>query len=87
VKRAPLSPDEATQRDQVRRFLDLLTAVAAVSGALSAVEGVMGATGKSWAFAIVLGAYAVLLVVWPRRILAHGRVESAVTIMAWQVRR
>jgi diguanylate cyclase (GGDEF)-like protein len=82
VKRAPLTPDEATQRDQVRRFLDLLTAVAAVSGALSAVQAVLGGTEKSWAFAIVLGAYTVFLVAWPRRILARGRVEAAVTIMA-----
>jgi diguanylate cyclase (GGDEF)-like protein len=82
VKRTPLSPDEATQRDQVRRFLDLLTAAAAVSGGLSAAQAVVTGGGRSWAFAIVLAAYAALLVLWPRRILADGRVETAVTVMA-----
>lgn len=82
MKRAPLTPDEATQRDQVRRFLDLLTAAAALSAVLSAVQGVTGGGARSWGFAIVLGAYALLLVVWPRRILADGRVETAVTVMA-----
>jgi diguanylate cyclase (GGDEF)-like protein len=82
VKRAPLTPDEATQRDQVRRFLDLLTAAAAVSGTLSALQAITSGSGTSWAFAIVLGAYAAMLILWPRRILADGRVEAAVTVMA-----
>jgi diguanylate cyclase (GGDEF)-like protein len=82
VKRAPLSPDEATQRDQVRRFLDLLTGAAAVSAVLSAVQAVSTGSGRSWAFAIVLGGYAALLILWPRRILSRGRVETAVTVMA-----
>jgi diguanylate cyclase (GGDEF)-like protein len=82
LKRTPLSPDEATQRDQVRRFLDLLTAAAAVSGGLSAAQGVATGSGRSWAFAIVLVGYAALLVLWPRRVLAKGQVEEAVTVMA-----
>jgi diguanylate cyclase (GGDEF)-like protein len=82
VKRAPLSPDEATQRDQVRRFLDLLTVAAALSAGLSAAQAVPTGSGRSWAFAIVLGAYAALLVLWPRRILSRGGVETAVTVMA-----
>ena len=82
MKRAPLSPDEATQRDQVRRFLHVLTGAAAVSGALLAVQAIASGNERSLAIAIVLGGLAVLLVVWPGRILAHGRVESAVTVMA-----
>ena len=82
MKRAPLSPDEATQRDQVRRILDVLTGAAALSGTLVAVEAVFSGNWRSWAIAIVLAAYAVLLVVWPRRVLASGRIELAVTVMA-----
>jgi diguanylate cyclase (GGDEF)-like protein len=82
LNRAPLSPDEATQRDQVRRFLDLLTGAAAVSAVLSAVQAVPTGSGRSWAFAIVLGGYAALLILWPRRILSRGGVETAVTVMA-----
>jgi diguanylate cyclase (GGDEF)-like protein len=82
VKRAPLSPDEATQRDQVRRTLDVLTAGAVVSGALTAAQAI--ATGN-WGYGVIatmLAGFAVLLVVYPRRILADGRVELAVTVMA-----
>jgi diguanylate cyclase (GGDEF)-like protein len=82
VQRAPLSPDEATQRDQVRRFLNVLTAAAAAAGVLLAVQGVEAANGRSLAIAIVVLAFAVLLVVWPRRILAQGRVGAAVTVVA-----
>ncbi len=82
MKRAPLTPDEATQRDQVRRFLDLLTAAALVSGALLAVQATSNRDGRSWAIVIMLGVFAVVLAAWPRRILADGRVESAVTLMA-----
>lgn len=82
VKRAPLTPDEATQRDQLRRFLDLLTAVAVISGFLVASQAVANREPRSWAVVLALGAFAVLLQVWPRRILVSGKVESAVTVMA-----
>ncbi len=82
MKRTPPSPDEATQRHQVRRFLDLLTAAAVVSGVLVASQAVSNHTSRSWAIVIMLGAFAVFLQAWPRRILAIGRVESAVTLMA-----
>jgi diguanylate cyclase (GGDEF)-like protein len=82
VKRSPLSPDEATQRDQVRRFLNVLTAAAAAAGGLLAVQAVEAPSGKSVAIAGVVLAFAMLLVVWPRRVLAQGRVEAAVAIVA-----
>ena len=82
MKRAPLSPDEATQRDQVRRFLNVLTAAAAAAGALLAVQGVDASNSRSLAIATLVLAFAVLLVVWPRRILAQGRVEATVTVVA-----
>ena len=82
MKRAPLSPDEATQRDQVRRTLDVLTGVAAVVGTLLAAQAIANGNWRYWAMAIMVAGFAVLLVLWPRRILAEGRVEAAVTVMA-----
>src|SRR6267143_2115330 len=82
VKEAPLTPDEATQRNQVRRFLDLLTAVAVASGVLVASQAVSNRDWRSWSIVIALGLFAILLQAWPRRILASGRVESAVTVVA-----
>lgn len=82
MKRAPVSPDEATQRDQVRRTLDVMIAGAAVSGALMGATAIATANAGYGAIAIMLAGFAVLTVVWPRRILADGRIESAVTVMA-----
>lgn len=82
MKRAPLSPDEATQRDQVRRTLGVLIAAAVVSCALIAARAIVTGNGGYGAIAIMVGALAVLLVAWPRRIVADGRIESAVTVMA-----
>ena len=82
MKQAPLTPDQATQRNQVRRFLDLLTAVALISGFLVASQAVANHQLRTWAVVIALGVFAVLLQAWPRRILASGRIESAVTVMA-----
>lgn len=82
MKQAPLSPDEATRRDQVRRTLDVLTVVAAVVTALLAVQAIANGNWRYWAMAVMVGGFAVLLVAWPRRILAEGRVEAAVTVMA-----
>ena len=82
MKRAPLTPDQATQRNQVRRFLDLFTGIAVVSGFFVATQAVSNQLWRSWATVITLGVFAVLLQAWPRRILAKGSVESAVTVMA-----
>ena len=80
--RSVLSPDEATQRDQVRRTLDVMIAGAALSGALMGATAIVTANAGYGAIAIILAGFAVLTVVWPRRILADGRIESAVTVMA-----
>ena len=82
MKRAPLSPDEATQRDQVRRLLDVLTGLALVSGALVAAQAVVTGTGIYWTLAIMVWGFGLVLVVWARPLLAKGRVGSAVTVMA-----
>ena len=82
VKRAPLNPDEATQRHHVRRLLDLLTAIALISCVFIAFQAVSNLQWRSWAVVIALGVFALVLHFWARRILANGRVESAVTVMA-----
>jgi diguanylate cyclase (GGDEF)-like protein len=82
VKRAHLSPDEATRRDQVRRTLDVLTAVAAVVAALLGAQAIASGNGGYGVIATLIAGLAVLLVAWPRRILADGRVASAVMVMA-----
>ena len=82
MKQAPLTPDEATQRDQVRLSLDLITAAAVVSGVLVASQAVANREWRSWAIVIMLGVFAALVQAWPRRMLASGRVESAVTTVA-----
>ena len=82
MRRAPVTPDEATQRHQVRLSLDLLTAAGVVTGVLVASQGVSNHEWRTWVVVIMLGAFAALLQAWPRRILASGRVESAVTVMA-----
>ena len=66
----------------MRRFLDLFTGIAVISGFLVATQAVSNQLWRSWATVIVLGVFAVVLQAWPRRILAKGSVESAVTVMA-----
>ena len=82
MERAPVSPDEATQRDQVRRLLDVLTVLALISGGLLAGQAIATRTDSYWTLAIMVWSFALVLVVWARRNLAEGRVESAVTVMA-----
>jgi len=53
-----------------------------LAGFLVAVEAVISDNPRSWAIAIVLVVFTVLLVLWPRRILARGQIEQAVTVMA-----
>ena len=81
MKRAPVSPDEATQRDQVRRLLNVLTALGVASCALLAGQALAGA-GEYWALAIMVWGFAVALLFLVRPLLAKGHVEWAVTVMA-----
>jgi diguanylate cyclase (GGDEF)-like protein len=81
VTRAPVSPDEATQRNQVRRLLDVLTALGVASGALLAGQALAGAESY-WTLVIMVWGFAAVLLLWARPLLARGRVESAVTVMA-----
>ncbi|MDP9274781.1 MAG: sensor domain-containing diguanylate cyclase [Chloroflexota bacterium] len=83
MKRAPVSPDEATQRDQVRRLLTVLTALALVSGALVAGQAFVAGIEIYWTLAIMVWGFGVVLVVGARPLLARGRVEAAVMVMAF----
>jgi diguanylate cyclase (GGDEF)-like protein len=82
MNRAPASPDEATQRDQVRRLLDVLTGLGLISGALVAVQAAVTGIAIYWGLAILISAFVVVLVLWARPLLGKGRIESAVTVMA-----
>ena len=82
MKRTHLSPDEATQRDQVRRTLDVLIVVATVVAVLLATQAIVNGNWRYWLMSSMVGGFAVLLLAWPRRILADGRVERAIMIMA-----
>jgi diguanylate cyclase (GGDEF)-like protein len=82
MKRAPLSPDEATQRSQVRWTLDALTIGAALAASLLAAQAIVTPNWTYWAMAVMVGGFGALLVAYPRRILARGRVDTAVTVMA-----
>jgi diguanylate cyclase (GGDEF)-like protein len=82
VKRAPLSPEEATQRDQVRRLLDVLTIVAVGAGALVAAPALAAGSGTDWTISGLCWGFAFLLVAGARPLLARGRVEWAVMSMA-----
>jgi diguanylate cyclase (GGDEF)-like protein len=81
VKRAPVSPDEATQGDQVRRLLDVLTALGVASGAVLAGQAIAG-NASYWTLVVVVWGFAVVLLLWARPLLVRGHVESAVTVMA-----
>ena len=66
----------------MRLFLDLLTGVALASGFLVATQAVANRESRTWAVVIALGIFAVVLQAGPRRMLASGRIEWAVTVMA-----
>jgi diguanylate cyclase (GGDEF)-like protein len=82
MKRAPLSPEDATQRDQVRRLLDVLTVLAVIAGGLVAAGAIAAGSSPDWAIAIICWAFAALLVAGARPMLAAGGMESAVMVMA-----
>jgi diguanylate cyclase (GGDEF)-like protein len=62
--------------------MDVLIAVAAVVAGVLIAQSIANGNWKYGAMAIMVGGFAVLLLVWPRRILAEGRVETAVAVMA-----
>jgi diguanylate cyclase (GGDEF)-like protein len=82
AKAAPLSPEEATQRDQIRRLLNVLTVVAVAAGTLVAATATATGSPTDGAIAIMTFGFATLLVAGARPLLADGRVESAVMVMA-----
>ena len=82
VKRAPLSPEEATQRDQVRRLLNVLTGLGLVSGGVLAVQAIASGVATYWTLTVLVWGYAAVLVAVARPLLVRGHVESAVTVNA-----
>lgn len=82
VAQSPLSPDEAVQRDQVRRLLDVLITAVSAGAVVSAGAAVTAGTPRSWVATILLGAFAAWLIASPRRVLARRQVESVITRVA-----
>ena len=82
MQRTPVSPDEATQRDQVRRFLGLLI-VACLAGATVEASAALVAGSPRWlATALLLGALAAWLAAFARRDDARQRVGTVITWVA-----
>ncbi len=77
-----VSPDEATQRDQVRRFLDLLIAACLAGGAVEAAAALVVGSPRWLATALLLGALAVWLAAFARRVVGRAQVESVVLRVA-----
>ncbi len=79
---APASPDEATQRLEVRRFISLLT-VTTLGGAAVVTIAAIAVNNPRWlvttVVALVLAAW---LVTVPRRGLAHTSIEQTVSRIA-----
>ena len=82
VKRAPLSPEEATQRDEVRRLLNVLTVLGLVSGGVLAAQAIASGVATYWTLTVLVWGYAALLLAVARPLLVRGRVDSAVTVNA-----
>ena len=82
MERTPINPDEATQRDQVRRFLNLLIAATAAVGVVQAAVAFATGSPRSWATAILLGALVAWLAAFPRRIIGREHVELVITRVA-----
>lgn len=83
VAQSPLSPDEAVQRHQVRRLLDVLITAAAAGAAISGVQAIASGTSRAWAASIVLGAFAAWLIAFPRRVLDRRQVETLIIQVAF----
>ncbi|MGK2850176.1 MAG: hypothetical protein ACSLFN_04605 [Candidatus Limnocylindrales bacterium] len=78
----PLSPDEATRRDQFRHFLDLATVAGGGFGAVLVVGGAVNGDLRVMAAGAIVGANVIWIQVFPRRTLARGSFEPAVVRVA-----
>ncbi len=75
---APLSPDEATQRDQFRKFLDLVTVAGVGFGSVLVAAGAVYGDPRLIAAGSIVGAVAIWIQVSPRRALGRRSFEPTV---------
>ncbi len=74
----PLSPDEATQREEVGRLLGLLIAAAAAFGLMQIAAGLSFGSPRTLITGLLFEALAAWLAAFPRRALARRPVASVV---------
>ena len=84
----PASTDDATQRDEVRRFIDLLIATAMITMLIDVIASVAISSPRWFAPVIVGGLVAGWLAAGPRRAIDHGDVKAivsrvAIVVIAW----
>jgi diguanylate cyclase (GGDEF)-like protein len=85
---AAASPEEATQRVEVRRFLNLLIASALISVVVDGIAAIAVNSPRWFGPVIVGGLFAAWVAVGPRRAVDHGNVEAivdrvAIVLIAW----
>ncbi len=76
------SPDEAIQRDEVRRFFNLLIAAALMSMLVDGIASIAISSPRWFAPVIVGGLFGAWLVAGPRRAVDHENVEAIVSRVA-----
>lgn len=79
---APLSPDEATQRDQFRKFLDVVTVAGVGFGSVLVAAGAVYGDLRVIAAGSIVGAVVIWIQVSPRRTLGRRSFEPAVVRVA-----
>jgi len=79
---SPLGPDEANQRDQFRKFLDVTTVAGGGFGAALVVVGAVYGDLRAMAAGAVVAAVVIWIQVFPRRTLGRRSFEPAVVRVA-----
>ncbi len=85
---AAASADDATQRVEVRRLLNLLIVTAAITMLIDGIASIAISSPRWFAPVIVGGLFGTWLAVGPRRAVDHGNIEAivnrvAIAVIAW----
>jgi len=78
----PLNPGEATQRDEVRRTLEILSIAVAVFGTTQVAAGLSLGSMRTLVTGVLFGSLAVWLMAFPRRALTSRPVTSVIASVA-----
>ncbi len=82
AERTPLSPDEATQRELVRRTIRVFVPIAAAFGFTEAAVGLAFGSPRTLIAALALMVFTAWLAIFPRRALARRPVGTIVVAVA-----